>query len=94
MFLSSNHSPIFLGLNMVSTTMGWVSSIGWMLYRLDRCCECSGIAKGTACEIHSRNAFFLASVWEGVRLDMNLALERRYRAISVHSSHPTPFEPI
>ncbi|GFS65234.1 hypothetical protein TNIN_264881 [Trichonephila inaurata madagascariensis] len=90
MLLSSNHFPTFLGLNTVSRVL----SMGWVPCRGDRYYSLPGVAKDNASETHGHNASFLASALDSDRWDASQALEKWYRAISLHSTHPTPLEPI
>ncbi|GFY09796.1 hypothetical protein TNCV_3697581 [Trichonephila clavipes] len=87
--LQSNHSPIW-GLNTASSVL----SMDWEPCRVDRCCSRSGVGAGNACEIYYHNASFLASASDSDRWHTSMALEKRYRVISVHGIHPLPLEPI
>ncbi|GFY47606.1 hypothetical protein TNIN_11181 [Trichonephila inaurata madagascariensis] len=71
-----------------------VLSMGWVPCRGDRNYSLPGVAKDNACETHGHNASFLTSASESDRWDTSRGLEKRYRAIYLHSNYPTPLEPI
>ncbi|GFY58343.1 hypothetical protein TNIN_245191 [Trichonephila inaurata madagascariensis] len=90
MLLSSNHSPTFLGLNTVSRVL----SMGWVPCKGDRYYSFPGVSKDNSCETHGHNVSFLASASDSDRWDTSRAFEKRYRAISIHSTHLTQLETI
>ncbi|GFT39749.1 hypothetical protein TNCV_4869311 [Trichonephila clavipes] len=65
-----------------------------MFCTLGKCCYSSGVLRGNSCEICDHNASFLASALDSDGWDTSLVLDKRYRTIPVHNTHPTPLEPI
>ncbi|GFV67934.1 hypothetical protein TNCV_1872161 [Trichonephila clavipes] len=68
--------------------------ISWVPCRGDRYYSRLGVATDIESETHGHNVSFLAIAWNSERRDTSRALEKRHRAISLHSTHPTPLEPI
>ncbi|GFT78947.1 hypothetical protein TNCV_3093341 [Trichonephila clavipes] len=68
--------------------------MGWVPCRGDRYYSSPGVATDIASETHDHSVSFLASASDSDRWSTRRALETRYRAISLHNTHPTPLEPI
>ncbi|GFW54259.1 hypothetical protein TNCV_1560371 [Trichonephila clavipes] len=90
MLLSSNHSPIFLGLNTVSR--GPLE--GRVFCRGGTCCSHPSVGGGNASEMHGRIASFPASASCRGKANTSLALGRRNRAISAQNTRPKLLAPI
>ncbi|GFW90106.1 hypothetical protein TNCV_3485581 [Trichonephila clavipes] len=61
---------------------------------LGKCCYSLGDARGNSCEMCDHTEFFLSNALDSDRWVTHLALEKQSRAIPIHSTHPTPLEPL